>query len=158
MSTLLASCWALSLAGNSGEGARKKVILDTNCGFCWRKRSIPAWVNWRLPATSMMLRATGAEGCGRPWVSPREGLRADKPKAPPIRPRREMLLDIAAPPDRHRLGGIAIGRAPRWCSAASSLDPSRNNATPGQRVNRIGITALTRSNEASTAETVIVEK
>ena len=30
--------------------------------------------------------------------------------------------------------------------------------SPGQRVNRIGITALTRSNEASTAETVIVEK
>jgi hypothetical protein len=62
MSTRLASCWALSLAGSSGEGAREKLSREISFGLSLANFSIEAWVSCRLPATSMMLSITGLAG------------------------------------------------------------------------------------------------
>src|SRR3954468_6114335 len=62
MSTRLASCWALIFPASSGAVAFEYVTLLMTFGLAFTYSSIMPWVSCRLPATSRMLRLTGALG------------------------------------------------------------------------------------------------
>src|SRR5579859_395992 len=82
MSTLPASCWALSLPASSGAVARVKTNFETSSGCSLRNFSRAGWLTSRSPATSITLMTSGALGvaaddCAQPSAA--KAITAAKP-------------------------------------------------------------------------------